>query len=199
MRKIVTISTILVASVLVAAFAVPSIFIQTAKASVAAPAPYLAGVSGTGTTQNSNLAKFTLTAGSTIPTHLSASDLAFPVYGYALADTSTGNALVAAIHPSFSDTVQSPNGWHAHVVTLSGTGMTTPGDDFCITSITASSPPAKGNPGITAGISISGNTMTVNFKTSNLPEAAESLTTVTGFVVQLDGGCPLGLGVATTT
>jgi hypothetical protein len=162
---------------------------QTVLASAPGPA-YLQVVSGSGTATNSQTATFTVTTNGNIPIRADSFISANPVTGFAWADVSTGKAFVATIHPSFKDDKQNPSGWHTHTVSLAG-GATSP-HDFCIASIDSSP---------TSGISITGNTMNVNTRSSNLPagETPTTLSTVVGFTVQLDAACSSGLAVQLST
>ncbi len=159
---------------------------QMAYASVAAPVSYMSGVTGSGTSVNANTAKFTVSTSGTIPKTPDGFISSNIAVGYAWADVSTGKALVAAIHPTFKDSTQNPHLWHTHTVTLTG-GATTP-NDFCVVSVDSSP---------TAGIAITGSSMTVNIAQSDLPtgETPSSLSAVVGFSLQSDTGCTSTLAV----
>ncbi len=162
--------------------------VQIAYASVSAPVPYMEVTSSTESVQNANLAKFTLTAGGTIPTSPDAFISSNIAVGYAWADLATGKALVAVIHPTFVDSRQEPDGWHVHTVSLTG-GATSP-NDFCVASVDSAP---------TAGINISGDSLEVNILQSKLPvgETPSSLSAVVGFTLQSDTACASGLAVLT--
>ena len=179
-----------VASELICVMTVLIVTAAGVTASVTATEPYMTGVSGTGISQNSNLARFTFSTDGAIPITPDAFIHGNIAVGYAWADVSTGKALVAVIHPSFVDSRQQPNGWHVHTVTLSG-GATSP-NDFCVASVDSAP---------TAGIDINGNTLTLNIRQSNLPsgETSATLSAVVGFTLQSDAGCASGLAVQINT
>src|SRR3989442_1137832 len=152
--------------------------------------PCMKGATGAGISQNANLAKFSVSVDGAIPTTPDAFIQGNIAVGYAWADVSTGKALVAVIHPSFVDSRQQPSGWHVHTVTVRG-GATSP-NDFCVASVDSAP---------TAGIDVSGNTLTLNIRQSNLPsgETPGTLSTVVSFTLQSDAGCASGLAVQINT
>jgi hypothetical protein len=162
-------------------------------ASVPGPVTYMQGVTGTEIALNVNMAKFTATGSGTIPKTpdgfiSSASNI---IVGYGWANAGTGKALVATIHPTLGpDSTQNPNNWHTHTITVGG-GATAP-NDFCVVSVDSTP---------TAGIAISGSTITVTIKQSSLPagETPATLSTEIGFSVVADVACASGLGVLTYT
>ena len=160
------------------------------SASVPATVAYMEGVTGSGISQNANLAKFTVSADGAIPTTPDAFINSNIAVGYAWANVATGKVLVVAIHPSFVDNRQAPGGWHTHTVTLTG-GPTSP-NDFCVASVDSSP---------TAGIDVNGNTLTVNIRQAKLPsgETPATLNAVVGFTLQSDAGCASGLAVQINT
>ena len=118
------------------------------------------------------------------------------IVGIAWADLGTGTALVATIHPVIGrDSNQRPDQWHVHTVQLAG-GATAP-NDFCLVAVLTTP---------TAGISIQGDTMTLNLSASKLPDAGsgpisvDDLDAAVGFTVHGgDAGCTTGLGVRLRT
>jgi hypothetical protein len=114
------------------------------------------------------------------------------IVGIAWADLGTGTALVATIHPVIGrDSNQRPDQWHVHTVQLAG-GATAP-NDFCLVAVLTTP---------TAGISIQGDTMTLNLSASKLPDAGsgpisvDDLDAAVGFTVHGgDARCATGLGV----
>ena len=118
------------------------------------------------------------------------------IVGIAWADLDTGTAVVATIHPAIGrDSFQRPDQWHLHTVQLTG-GATAP-NDFCLVEV-ASTP--------TAGIQISGSTMRINLRGSEMPVAggspigADDVDAAVGFTVHPgDAGCATGLGVRVRT
>jgi len=179
-----------VASELICVMTVLIVTAAGVTASVTATEPYMKGATGTGISQNANLAKFSVSVDGAIPTTPDAFIQGNIAVGYAWADVSTGKALVAVIHPSFVDSRQQPSGWHVHTVTLGG-GATSP-NDFCVASVDSAP---------TAGIDVSGNTLTLNIRQSNLPsgETPGTLSTVVSFTLQSDAGCASGLAVQINT
>jgi len=151
-----------------------------------APGPsYLAVSSFTAALQNDNSVRLSVTTGADIPRHPDTFINSNPVVGLAWADLDTGKVFVVTIHPVLGrDSHQKPDGWHAHNATLSG-GATSP-NDFCVASIDASPP---------AGISLHGDTMSVNVQASKLPVDPEDFDAAVGFTIQPDGGCASGLAV----
>jgi len=179
-----------VASELLCVMTVLIVTAAGATASVTATELYMKGVTGTGISQNANLAKFTASTDGAIPITPDAFIDGNIAVGYAWADVNTGKALVAVIHPSFVDSRQQPDGWHVHTVTLGG-GATSP-NDFCVASVDSAP---------TAGIGISGSTLTLNILQSKLPsgETPATLSAVVSFTLQSDAGCASGLAVQINT
>jgi len=179
-----------VAGAIVCALVLALVTASAALASVVATVPYMMGVTGSGTLQNANLAKFVVSADGAIPTAPDAFIESNIAVGYAWADVSTGKVLVVVIHPTFVDSKQEPRGWHVHTATVSG-GASSP-NDFCVASVDSAP---------TAGIDIEGNTMSVNILQSKLPagETPSSLSAVVGFTLQSDGACSSGLAVQIQT
>jgi hypothetical protein len=102
------------------------------------------------------------------------------VFGYAFANLQTGEAIVAAIHPTFRDSAQNPDAWHTHPVNLSSDGA----GGFCIEELGTSQ----------GGISLRNNVMKLHmsstFTGGVVPDTAAS------FTVQQNPNCQTtGLGV----
>ncbi len=184
MKKVVSVGA------MTAVLTISLVIAQIAYASAPEPVDYMTVVSGSGISQNQNLAIFTVTANGAIPTTPDSFINDNIAVGYAWADVHTGKALVAVTHPSFRDSTQNPTSWHTHTVSLTG-GAKKP-NDFCVASVDSSP---------TAGITISSNTMTVNISQDSLPggETPSSLSAVVGFTLQSDSKCASGLAVLTYT
>jgi hypothetical protein len=155
--------------------------IAIAAVSASSPGPpYLSVTSFSAHSQNGNTAKLSLTTRSEIPGHPDAFISANNNTGFAWVDVDTGKAFSVVLHGSAPrNSHQDPQGWHVHVVTL--TGGATPPNDYCMASLDASP---------TAGISLHGNTMDVNATASRVPVAPEAFDVAVGFTVQLDFACP---------
>ena len=89
---------------------------------------------------------------------------------------------VATTHSGVRDSIQNPDGWHAHNVKLAFGAS--PGSNACITGL------ADAN----VGLSIQGNTLSVNVRNSELTGPLSS--TAVAFTIVPDSGCTgTGLGV----
>jgi hypothetical protein len=152
------------------------------------PGPgYLQVSSWSAGTHNGNLTKLTVTTRGAIPRQPDTFIGSNPVAGLAWADLATGKVFVATIHPVLGrDSHQNPDSWHAHTATLVG-GATAP-NDFCVGSIDSTP---------TAGIAISGSTMSINVRSGVLPVPAAAFDAAVGFTVQPDAACASGLAVRT--
>jgi hypothetical protein len=157
------------------------LLIAIQAATAAAPGPmYLSVTSFAAGSQNGETAKLSLTTKADVPRQPDGFISANNNTGFAWVDVDTGYAFSVVIHGSAPrNSHQDPEGWHAHVVTLTG-GATAP-NDFCLASLDADP---------TAGILLHGNTMNVNVTKSRLPVAPEAFDVAVGFTVQLDFGCP---------
>ena len=140
--------------------------------------------------QNQNAVQLSATANADIPRQSDSFIEGQVIVGVAWADLDTGKALVATIHPAIGqDSLQRPDGWHLHTVQLAG-GATAP-NDFCLVRVVTTP---------TAGIRISGSTMRVNIRSSELPFTAGEIDAAVGFTVHGgDDGCVTGLGVRIRT
>jgi hypothetical protein len=160
---ITTVSTIVVSS--------------TMATSVLAQPDYTRLVSASSTSTPGAALFLSVTTGGAIPRFPDDYIRSVLVFGYAWVDTTTGNGIVAAIHPGFRDSNQNPSGWHTHSVILSSR---TSSSDFCIQQLGTSQ----------GGISIINNKLSVHIPVTLAPNLAASS------VVQQDSGCTAtGLGV----
>ena len=150
--------------------------------------PYLHVSSFSASAQNGNLAKLSVTTEGTIPRQPDSFILSHLVVGYAWADLEAGKVFVVVIHPSFRDSRQKPDSWHAHTATLAG-GATSP-NDFCVASIDSAP---------TAGIQIHGDAMDVNVRSDALPVDASRFDAAVGFTLEQDPACATGLAVRVVT
>jgi len=174
---------VLVATSLVAIFVVSMLGIHNAMASISGPA-YLIVSDFSASSQGSNLVKLSATTGDDIPRKPTDFIAAHAVAGVAWADLDTGKILVATIHPTLGrDSNQNPDSWHVHTATL---GAGTASSDFCVASIDSTP---------TAGISIKGNTISVNVKQDKLPVPVGDIDGALGFVIDVDPACDSDLGV----
>jgi hypothetical protein len=157
------------------------------------PGPdYLAVQSFSAAARNANSVQLSATTDGAIPRQADAFIGSELIVGIAWADLGTGTAVVATIHPLLGrDSNQRPDAWHLHTVQLGG-GATAP-NDFCLVAV-LSTP--------TAGIQISGSTISVNLPAWQMPVSGGSLVSAddidaaVGFTVHSgDAGCATGLGV----
>lgn len=132
--------------------------------------------SGNVVPQNSQTTKLTLVAADAVPRHTSV------LGGFAWIYASGPNtAFAVTTHNGVRDSNQNPDGWHAHNVLLaSGTGNS----DACIAGVSDDT---------TAGISIQGNTLTVNVRNSTFTGSLSG--SAVAFSIQGDNGCSSGLGI----
>jgi hypothetical protein len=138
--------------------------------------------------QQGNLVKLTASSGGDIPRKPDAFVQDHAVSGIAWADLDTGKVIVATIHPVLGrDSHQNPDSWHVHTATLIPHGGS---PDFCVASIDSTP---------TAGISIVGNSISINVKSDTLPVPVADIDGAVGFTI--DGGygdCTTTLGVNIT-
>jgi hypothetical protein len=176
------------AGILAGVLAVSLIGVQTVVASISGPA--WAQVTGfDAEALNDNISKLTLTTNGDIPRQPDAFVNGNVVVGFAWADLDTGEVFVITIHPVLGrDAHQNPDSWHAHTATLDfGDGN----PNFCVVSIDSTP---------TSGISINGNTASVNVKNSDLPFELDDIDGAVGFVINGSGECAApGLGVNVVT
>ena len=108
------------------------------------------------------------------------------VFGFAWADLTTGNVILATIHPTIGrDSHQNPDAWHIHPGLLGQEGQSS---TFCVTSLGT----AQG------GLKIKGNTLSLNVETSQTTTTLAALEGAVGFTVVEDLVCTSGLGVVIT-
>ncbi|WP_179369120.1 hypothetical protein [Candidatus Nitrosotenuis sp. DW1] len=172
---------------LIAIVVVSLVGLNTAMAIIPGPS-YLVVSASTADSQNSNLAKLSVTTGDSIPRKPTSFISSHAVAGIAWADLDTGKVFVATIHPTLGrDSNQNPDSWHTHTATLTGGAGSA---DFCVASIDSTP---------TAGISIKDNTISINAKQSDLPFATSDIDATVGFVIDPEGACASGLGVNVLT
>jgi hypothetical protein len=134
---------------------------------------------------NGHVARLTATTDGRIPRRPDAFVNGNPVVGIAWVDLGTAKVVVATIHPVIGrDSNQNPDAWHAHTATLAG-GATAP-NDFCVASIDTTP---------TAGIAITGSTITLMIRADRLPVAPAAIDAAVGFTIQADSACGSGLAV----
>lgn len=184
---------VLTATAVAAAVLVATILTAPALASVVGPGWAQATGFGVDTNSSENLTKLSVTTNGDIPSQPDSFIEANAVTGFAWVDFGTGKVYVATIHPTFRDSAQNPDAWHAHTATLT---EGTRASDFCVATIDSTP---------TAGINIAGSGMTVNTSTDKLPVAPGDIDGATGFVINVDRKCPesnfagLHLGVNAVT
>jgi len=115
-------------------------------------------------------------AANNIPLHTSV------LGGFAWVYASGPNTVfVAVTHTGVKDSIQNPNGWHAHNVQLGAGGLNS---DACIVGLSDAN----------AGIAIQGNSINVNVRNSELTGTFSS--SAAAFTIVGDAGCTAtGLGV----
>ncbi|HWP52449.1 MAG TPA: hypothetical protein VNK07_00145 [Candidatus Binatia bacterium] len=173
--------------VLIAIAAISLVGLNSALATISGPA-YLVVDSFTADSQNANLAKLSATTGGDIPRKPTSFISSHAVAGIAWADLDTGKVFVATIHPTLGrDSNQNPDSWHTHTATLTGGAGSA---DFCVASIDSTP---------TSGISIKGNTISINVKQSDLPFTTSDIDGAVGFVIDPEAACANGLGVSVLT
>lgn len=167
-----------------AALALTALLAGTAAASGDGP-EYLKVDDWSASLRSANVAELSVTTAGSIPRRADAFIGAHAVVGLAWADLDSGRVVVATIHPVLGrDSHQNPDAWHVHTASLTG-GATEP-NDFCVASIDTTP---------TAGIAITGNTMTLNIRTNRLPVAVSAFDAAVGFTIEPDSACGSGLAV----
>lgn len=122
----------------------------------------------TATEQNDSVTKLTVTGSDDIERKV---DLAGDaVAGFGWADLVTLDVLVATIHPDFRDSAQNPDSWHLHAARLGGVDA----DSFCVQEF---------YPNPQGGISIQGDTLSVNLVNSDMPFETSEIDGAVGFVI----------------
>jgi hypothetical protein len=108
------------------------------------------------------------------------------VFGFAWADLDSGKVVLTTIHPTIGrDSNQNPDNWHTHPGQL---GPGTENSAFCVVTLGTSQ----------GGISIKGDTLSLNIETSQAGVTLAELDGAVGFTVISDNACGLGLGVSPT-
>ncbi|WKT57187.1 hypothetical protein QVH35_07020 [Candidatus Nitrosotenuis chungbukensis] len=172
---------------LIAIVVVSLVGLNTAMATIPGPS-YLVVSAYSADSQNSNLAKLSATTGGDIPRKSTSFISSHTVAGIAWVDLNTGKVFVATIHPTLGrDSNQNPDSWHTHAATLTGGAGSA---DFCVASIDSTP---------TAGISIKGDTISINAKQSDLPFSISDVDGAVGFVIDPETACTSGLGVSVLT
>jgi hypothetical protein len=167
------ISKLVLGAALAAVFAA---FVIT-PAMATGPASWQHVVSSSVTAKNDKTSSLSVVASDNIPRHTSI------LGGFAWVYASGPDSVfVAVTHKGVRDSTQNPDGWHTHNVDLAfGTSS---GSDACITGLSETN----------AGLSIHGNTLSVNVRNSELTGTLSS--TAVAFTVVPDPGCATtGLGV----
>ena len=132
-------------------------------------------VSSSVNSKNAQTSTLTVNAADNIPTHTGV------LGGFAWIYANGPNtAIVAATHNGVRDSAQNPDGWHAHNVQLGPGGQNS---DACITGLSDAN----------VGLSIHGNTISMNVRNSELTGPLSS--TAAAFTIVADSGCGSGLGV----
>lgn len=135
-------------------------------------------VSSSVTSNNDQTTRLSVTASDVIPRHTSV------LGGFAwLYAGGPNTAFVAVTHSGVRDSLQNPDGWHAHNVQLAFNAS--PNTAACITGLSDAN----------AGLSIQGNTLDVNVRNSELT-GTFAPGEATAFTIVPDQGCVVtGLGV----
>jgi len=137
--------------------------------------------------QNGGSLKLSVTTGGDIPRFADDFINSVLVFGFAWADLDTGEVILATIHPTIGrDSNQNPDNWHTHP------GLLVDGTDssaFCVFSLGTSQ----------GGISIQGDTLSLNISTNQAGVTLAGLDGAVGFTVIADSDCTdTGLGVVPT-
>jgi hypothetical protein len=125
--------------------------------------------------KNTQTSTLTVVAAGNIPRHTDV----FGGFAWIYAD-GPNTAIVAATHDGVRDSLQNPDGWHAHNVQLGGTGANS---DLCITGVFD----------VKAGLSIHGDTLSMQVRNSDLTGTLSN--TAVAFTIVPDSDCSSGLGV----
>lgn len=132
-------------------------------------------VSSSVTSKNAQTSTLSVTAADNIPLHTGV----LGGFAWIYAD-GPNTAIVAATHSGVKDSTQNPNNWHAHNVQLGPGGHNS---DACIVGLSDAN----------VGLSIQGNTLSMNVRNSELTGTLSS--TAAAFTIVADTGCGSGLGV----
>lgn len=137
--------------------------------------------------QKGNSLKLSVTTGGDIPRFPDNFVNSVLVFGFAWADLDSGKVILTTIHPSIGrDSNQNPDAWHTHPGLLgAGTGSSA----FCVLALGTSQ----------GGISIQGDTLSLNINTNQAGVTLAELDGAVGFTVIADSDCTdTGLGVVPT-
>ena len=168
------ISKIVLGAVLTTIFAA----FVVAPAMATGPASWQHVVSSSVTSTNDNTSTLSIVASDNIPRHTGV--LGGFAWVYA---NGPSQVFVAVTHSGVRDSNQNPDGWHTHNVNLAF-GIS-PGSNACITGLSDTT---------TSGLSIHGNTLSVNVRNSELTGTLSS--NAAAFTIVADSGCAgTGLGV----
>lgn len=151
-----------------------------APALAAGPASWQHVLSSSVTSRNGQTSTLVVVSADDIPRHTGI------LGGFAWEYASGPNTVfVAVTHSGVRDSNQNPDGWHTHNVNLAFGASS--GSDACITGLDDTN----------AGLSIQGNTISVNVRNSELTGPLSG--TVVAFTILPDPGCAgTGLGVDTS-
>ena len=132
-------------------------------------------VSSSVNSKNPQTSVLSVSAADSIPTHTGV------LGGFAWIYAGGPNtAIVAATHSGVRDSIQNPDGWHAHNVQLGPGGQNS---DACIVGLSDAN----------VGLSIQGNTLSMSVRNSELTGTLSN--TAAAFTIVPDAGCGSGLGV----
>ena len=139
------------------------------------PATWQHVVSSSVNSKNAQTSTLTVNAADDIPVHTGV------LGGFAwIYANGPNNAIVAATHDGVRDSAQNPDGWHAHNVQLGPGGLNS---NACITGLSDAN----------VGLSIHGNTLSMNVRNSELTGTLSG--SAAAFTIVPDTGCGSGLGV----
>lgn len=167
-------SKILLGAALAAVLATVAI----APAMATGPASWQHVTSSSLTAKNGQTSTLGVVAADSIPRHTDV----LGGFAWFYASGSPNTVFVAVTHSGVRDSAQNPDGWHTHNVSLA-IGAS-PGSDACITGLVDTN----------AGLSIQGNSLSVNVRNSELTGTLTN--SATAFTIVTDSGCTgTGLGV----
>jgi len=157
-----------------AASAILVVALITTSISQAMAQPDYTNVTSSSVTANpaEKVYKFSATTNGNIPQVADSYIGGVLVFGYAWLDTSTSpiSAVVATIHPvAGRDSTQNPNNWHSHTAQLANTADCSGG----LQVVGLQSP--------TAGVAITGNTITVTMNAGSATVSPSTFDAATGF------------------
>ncbi|HJU14065.1 MAG TPA: hypothetical protein VJ792_06365 [Candidatus Nitrosotalea sp.] len=142
------------------------------------PASWQHVVSSSVTAKNGQTSTLGVVAADNIPRHTDV----LGGFAWVYASGSPNTVFVAVTHNGVRDSTQNPDGWHTHNVNLAFGAS--PGSNACITGLADTN----------AGLSIQGNTLSVNVRNSELTGSLTN--SAVAFTIVADPGCAgTGLGV----